>query len=87
MNLSSNPARVLDAAEAEARFEEILDQVSAGESYLITRGSLPLACLSPASPVYRSKKTSEILAHARRLRAVVAASRDDAADWVQDGCA
>jgi prevent-host-death family protein len=39
--------RILGTSEFRARVAEILDAVTAGETYVITRGGRPIAVISP----------------------------------------
>ena len=41
---------VVDFAQAEARFAELLGRVQAGEEVLVTRANVPIARITPAAP-------------------------------------
>jgi prevent-host-death family protein len=41
---------VVDFAEAEARFAELLGRVQAGEEVVVTRANVPIARITPAAP-------------------------------------
>jgi len=41
---------VVDFAQAEARFAELLSRVQAGEEILVTRANVPVARITPATP-------------------------------------
>ena len=41
--------RTIEVTDAQTRFGELIDSVSAGEEIVITRGQRPIARLSPAS--------------------------------------
>jgi prevent-host-death family protein len=41
---------VVDFAQAEARFAELLERVQAGEEILVTRANVPVARITPAAP-------------------------------------
>ena len=41
---------VIDFAQAEARFAELLGRVQAGEEILVTRADVPVARIVPAAP-------------------------------------
>jgi prevent-host-death family protein len=41
---------VVDFAQAEARFAELLARVQAGEEVIVTRANVPVARLTPAAP-------------------------------------
>jgi prevent-host-death family protein len=41
---------VVDLAQAEASFAELLGRVQAGEEVIVTRGNVPVARITPATP-------------------------------------
>jgi prevent-host-death family protein len=41
---------VVDFAQAEARFAELLGRVQAGEEVIVTRANVPIARITPAAP-------------------------------------
>lgn len=41
---------VVDFAQAEARFAELLGRVQAGEEVIVTRANVPVARITPAVP-------------------------------------
>ena len=41
---------VVDVAQAEARFAELLGRVQAGEEVVVTRANVPVARITPAAP-------------------------------------
>ena len=43
---------VVDFAQAEARFAELMGRVQAGEEVLVTRANVPVARILPAAPRY-----------------------------------
>lgn len=75
----------IGAFDAKTHLSELLERVSAGESFLITRRGVPVARLSPAAPTAQPLSTAEILANARRLRADVGAGQDELRSWVDEG--
>jgi prevent-host-death family protein len=44
---------VVDVAQAEARFAELIGRVQAGEEILVTRANEPIARILPATPKHR----------------------------------
>jgi len=42
--------RVVDFAQAEASFAELLGRVQAGEEVIVTRANVPVARITPATP-------------------------------------
>lgn len=80
-----NAFHTIGAFDAKTHLSELLERVSKGESFVITRRGVPVARLSPAEPVAPAPSREELLQKARQLRASVNASAADIRSWIDEG--
>lgn len=80
-----NESRTIGAFDAKTHLSELLERVSRGESFVITRRGVPVARLTPAESVAAAPSRDELLAQARQLRASVGASAAEIRSWVDEG--
>lgn len=78
-------SHTIGAFDAKTHLSELLERVSKGESFVITRRGVPVARLSPAEPVAPAPSRDELLQKARQLRAAVGASAVDIRSWIYEG--
>jgi prevent-host-death family protein len=80
-----NTSNTVGTFEAKTHLSELLERVSAGESFVITRRGQAIARLVPARPGAAPLAIEDILVGARALRAQVGASDSEIRAWIDEG--
>lgn len=81
----SRRMETIDALEAQARFEELLERASRGETFIITKGAKPLARLVP-TPVESTKMTvEEAIAGILAFRKEHSLKTSELLEWIREG--
>ncbi len=74
-------------SEAKTRLSELVRQVRAGETFVITHRGAPAAKLTPLAPIKR-RASGQIAEAVRRLRAmskVEGVSHEELRSWIEEG--
>ncbi len=58
---------IIGVYEARTRFSELLDRVSKGERFIITRRGVPVAVIGPVAP-QRRRKVEEVIGEIKKFR-------------------
>ncbi len=77
--------RTIGTFEAKTHLSELLEQVAAGESFVITRRGQPVAQLVPAQPTLPRLTIEQAIEGARSLRAQVQAGAGEIRSWIDEG--
>ena len=77
--------RTIGTFDAKTHLSELLEQVEAGESFVITRRGQPIAHLVPAQATLRRPTLEEAIEGARSLRAQVQANAAEVRSWIDEG--
>lgn len=75
----------IGAFDAKTHLSALLERVSHGESFVISRRGKPVARLIPADPEARKPTVDDLVEAARRLREQVRASPDELRAWIDEG--
>jgi prevent-host-death family protein len=77
--------RSIGTFEAKTHLSDLLEQVEAGESFVITRRGQPVARLVPARPTAPRLTLEQAIDGARALRTQVRADAGKIRDWIGEG--
>ena len=58
---------IIGVYEARTRFSELLDRVTRGERFVITRRGVPVAVIEPVAP-QRRRKVEEVIKEIKKFR-------------------
>ena len=76
---------VVGTFDAKTHLSELLERVSEGESFVITRRGRAIARLVPATPATQQRSVDEIIAGARALRLRIQAGESEIRSWIEEG--
>ena len=71
--------------DAKTHFSNLLERVSAGESFVITKHGTAIARITPVLPAASKRTAAELEAEAARIRSEVRASQSEIRSWIDDG--
>lgn len=75
----------VNLSDAKARLSELLDEVEAGETLIITRHGKPVAQVSPASNEREAQRRAAMRAILDMQKTAPGATQEEIREWINEG--